>query len=312
MKVLVTGAHGFVGRHLIAHLVASGDTAVGTDRFTGGPDLNDEAGMTALFVAEAPEVVIHLAAQADVGGSWTTPVETMRTNVEGTMHVLSAARAAGCRRVVAVTSADIYGIVREDELPLDESAPLRPVSPYAASKAAADMVCIQAGLGYGQDVVRVRAFNHLGPGQSDKFVASALASRVAVAEAAGEHELRVGNLDPRRDFTDVRDVVRAYRLLAVAGEAGEAYNVCSGRDVAIGAIAAELVGQARVPLELVVDEALVRPVDLPVLRGDASKLRKATGWQPEIPLSTTLRDVLDDWRSRLQATRDSSRTSEAP
>jgi GDP-4-dehydro-6-deoxy-D-mannose reductase len=299
MKVLVTGANGFVGRHLCAHLRASGDTVVGTDRTTGGPDLNDADGLTSLFAAEAPEVVIHLAAQADVGGSWTSPVDTMRTNVEGTMHVLAAARAAGCRRVVAVTSADIYGIVREDELPLDESAPLRPVSPYAASKAAADMVCIQAGLGYGQDVVRVRAFNHLGPGQSDKFVAPALASRVAAAESRGDGAIAVGSLEPRRDFTDVRDVVRAYRLLALHGEAGEAYNVCTGTDVSIGDILDHLLVMARVPLRAVVDPDLVRPVDLPVLRGDASKLRATTGWQPEIALERTLADVLDDWRARL-------------
>jgi GDP-4-dehydro-6-deoxy-D-mannose reductase len=299
MKVLVTGANGFVGRHLSAHLRASGDTVVGTDRTTGGPDLNDAHGLASLFAAEGPEVVIHLAAQADVGGSWTSPVDTMRTNVEGTMHVLAAARAAGCRRVVAVTSADIYGIVREDELPLDESAPLRPVSPYAASKAAADMVCIQAGLGYGQDVVRVRAFNHLGPGQSDKFVAPALASRVAAAESRGEGAIAVGSLEPRRDFTDVRDVVRAYRLLALHGQAGEAYNVCTGTDVSIGDILEQLLLMARVPLRAVVDPDLVRPVDLPVLRGDASKLRTTTGWEPEIPLERTLADVLDDWRARL-------------
>jgi GDP-4-dehydro-6-deoxy-D-mannose reductase len=305
MKVLVTGAHGFVGRHLLAHLTASGDEAVGTDRIAGGPDLDDVDGMRDLFVAEAPEVVVHLAAQADVGGSWQSAVSTMRTNVEGTMNVLAAARAAGSRRVVAVTSADIYGIVTPDELPLDESAPLRPVSPYAASKAAADMVCLQAGFGYGQDVVRVRAFNHLGPGQSDRFVASALASRVATAERSGDRVLRVGTLDTRRDFTDVRDVVRAYRLLALHGQAGEAYNVCSGRDVSIAEIVDGLLGLARVPLTLEVDPELVRPVDLPVLRGDASKLRAATGWEPDIPLEVTLRDVLDDWRDRL-------RTSEAP
>lgn len=301
MSFLVTGARGFVGRHLLEHLRQEGEEAVGTDRLDGGPALEDTEGLVRLMTDVRPEVVVHLAAQADVGGSWTRTLETFRTNVEGTLNVLAAAREAGVRRVVAVTSADVYGIVTEDELPIDETAPLRPVSPYAASKAAADMVCIQAGLGYGQDVIRVRAFNHLGPGQSDRFVASAIASRVAQAELSGATEIRVGNLDTRRDFTDVRDVVRAYRLLALHGRPGEAYNVCSGVDVSVAEVVERLIGLSTVPLRLVVDPELVRPVDLPALRGSYDKLRADTGWEPTVPLEQTLADVLDDWRQRLRA-----------
>jgi len=243
--------------------------------------------------------VFHLAGQADVGGSWSSPVETFRINAEGTMNVLLAAVHAGVERVVAVSSADVYGQVPEAELPITEDRPLRPVSPYGASKASADLIALQAHLGHGLAVLRARPFNHLGPGQSDRFVASAMASRIAHNELSGNEEVPVGNLSARRDFTDVRDVVRAYRLLAERGEPGEAYNVCSGRDVAVQEIADRLVALADGPMALVPDPDLLRPVDTPVLRGDPTRLRKATGWEPTITLDQTLADVLDDWRHRV-------------
>jgi GDP-4-dehydro-6-deoxy-D-mannose reductase len=201
--------------------------------------------------------------------------------------------------VLAVSSADVYGIVAPDELPLTEDSPLRPASPYAASKVAADFLGLQAWLGRHLPVLRVRAFNHLGPGQTDKFVAPALASRVARAELEGGEVLTVGDLSARRDFTDVRDVVRAYRLLVEHGEPGEVYNVCSGVDLAVQDLADQLVAQARVPLRLEVDESLLRPVELPVLRGSHQRLTDATGWEPEIPIAQTLTDLLEDWRVRL-------------
>ena len=242
-------------------------------------------------------MIYHLAAWADVAGSWDEPVTTIRVNVEGTLNVLDAAREAGVSRVLAVTSADVYGPVDEADLPLDENAPLRPVSPYAASKAAADMLCVQATLGHGLDVVRVRAFNHLGPGQSDKFVASALASRIVANERSGGEVVRVGNLDARRDFTDVRDVVKAYRLLMTSGVGGDVYHVCSGVDRPVRELAETLVALAESSMRLETDPDLLRPVDLKVLRGDPSKTRAATGWRPEIPIETTLSDLLDHWRS---------------
>ena len=218
----MTGAAGCVGRHLTAHLAACGDDVVGTDRSEGGPDLLDPAGLARLVAEVDPEVVFHLAGQADVGGSWEAPADTLRVNAEGTLHLLEAVRSTSGARVVTVTSADVYGVVRPEDLPLDETAPLRPVSPYAASKAAADLLALQAYLGHGMDVVRVRSFNHLGPGQDDRFVCSALAARIAAAEAGQGDEVRVGNLAARRDFTDVRDVVRAYRCLAIDGRCGGA------------------------------------------------------------------------------------------
>jgi len=227
----------------------------------------------------------------------------MGANAEGTLNVLLGCADAGVHRVIAISSADIYGVVHESELPITEQSDLRPVSPYAASKVAADFLALQAWLGRHQPVIRVRAFNHLGPGQTTKFVAPAIAERVARNELEGGDVIPVGNLSPRRDFTDVRDVVRAYRMLAERGTPGEAYNVCSGNPVAIRELAEQLVSLASHPMKLQVDPALERPVDVPVLCGDASKLRAAVGWAPEIPLAQTLADLLDDMRARVRPDR---------
>ena len=299
MRALVTGGGGFVGRHLVAHLTEAGDEVHATDPAHGGADITDAAAIAAEVADVAPEVVYHLAGWADVGGSWSHPVDTFRANAEGTLNVLTAAAEAGVQRVLAVSSADVYGIVTPGELPLTEDSPLRPASPYAASKVAADYLGLQAWLGRGLPVLRVRAFNHLGPGQTDKFVAPAIASRIARAEIDGGGVLTVGDLSPRRDFTDVRDVVRAYRLLMTHGEPGEVYNVCSGVDLAIQELADQLVAQARVPLRFETDPSLLRPVDLPVLCGSHRRLTAATGWEPEIPIAQTLTDLLEDWRQRV-------------
>ncbi len=299
MKALVTGSHGFVGRHLIEHLTAQGDEVAGIDRAIDGLDITDAEAVHAKIAELAPEVIYHLAGWADVGGSWKAPVAAFRVNAEGTLNVLSAATDAGVQRVVAVSSADVYGIVTPEELPLTEDSPLRPASPYAASKVAADYLGLQAWLGRHLPVMRVRAFNHLGAGQTDQFVAPALASRIARAERDGGEVLAVGDLSSRRDFTDVRDVVRAYRLLMEHGEPGEVYNVCSGTDLAVQEVADQLLAQAKVPLRFEVDPALLRPVELPVLRGSHARLTAATGWVPEIPIAQTLTDLLEDWRERV-------------
>ncbi len=298
MRALVTGSQGFVGAHLVAHLNACGDDVIEVDRVTGSPPVED-AGAVGELIAEAkPDVVYHLAGQSDVAASWDNPINTFQVNANGTLHVARACIDAGVGRLLAVTSSDIYGTVGPGDLPIAEHAPLRPVNPYAASKAAAEMVCVQAHLGHGLGVVRARAFNHLGPGQSERFLASALAARVARNELSGQTAVPVGNLSARRDFTDVRDVVRAYRLLAFDGEPGEAYNVCSGRDVAASEIAQHLLDLARFSMFLEQDDRLFRPVDLPVQRGDNAKLRAATGWAPEIALADTLADTLADARRR--------------
>jgi len=301
VRALITGVSGFVGRHLRTHLIDAGDDVFGCDREDGSVDIGVLDSVRSTLEGVRPEVVYHLAGWSDVGGSWNAPVEVFRANAEGTLNVLLAAAEYGVQRVVAVSSADVYGVVRESDLPITEDTPLRPVTPYAASKVAADYLALQAWLGSGLPVLRVRAFNHLGPGQTPKFVAPALADRIARNELDGGTEVPVGNLSARRDFTDVRDVVRAYRLLAEHGEPGEAYNVCSGLDVSIQELADRLLSMARHPMKLVHDPDLERPVDVPVLRGDAARLREATGWAPTIPLDQTLADLLDDLRARVSS-----------
>jgi GDP-4-dehydro-6-deoxy-D-mannose reductase len=301
VRALVTGAGGFVGTHLVRHLASEGDDVVQMERTADGIDVADADLLTEAVVQAKPEVVYHLAGASDVGGSWAEPRETFLANAVGTLNVLEAGREAGVDRVLAVTSADVYGRVTEDELPLGEDRPLRPVSPYAASKVAADALAQQAWLGHGFPVIRVRAFNHLGPGQSDHFVAPSLAARIARNERDGGDEVPIGNLTPRRDVTDVRDVVRAYRLLMTEGEPGAVYNVCRGEAVSVQQIAEALLAKATRPMRLVPDPSLERPVDIPVLVGDNTALRRATGWEPTIPLDRTLSDVLTDWRARLGA-----------
>ena len=296
MKALITGAGGFVGGYLTAHLEAEGDEVVGLDQEV---DITDGEAIRAAVKDHAPEAVYHLAAASNVGSSWTAPVEVLRINAEGTLNVLLACEAAGVERVLAIGSAEEYGKVDPADLPLKETAPLRPLTPYGVSKVAAGFLALQAFLGRGLGAVRVRPFNHLGPSQSGRFVASALAEQVARNEHLGNDIVLAGDLSPRRDFTDVRDVVRAYRLLVQQGEPGEVYNVCSGVDRAISEVADHLISRAHRPMHVELDPERLRPVELPVLCGDPTKLREATGWSPEIPLEETLDGLLDWWRERI-------------
>jgi GDP-4-dehydro-6-deoxy-D-mannose reductase len=218
--------------------------------------------------------------------------------VIGTANVLAAARQIdGDPLTIVISSAEVYGIVAPGELPLTELSEVRPASPYAASKAAAEQVALQATRGFGQRVIVVRPFNHVGPGQPPVFAVPALAKRIVDAMAEGRTSLSVGTLTTRRDFTDVRDVVAAYRLLATRGTSGEVYDVCSGVDIEIAEIANRLLALAGTSLTLETDPSLIRPVDIPVLRGDATKLIEATGWAPVIPLDVTLADVLASFRT---------------
>jgi GDP-4-dehydro-6-deoxy-D-mannose reductase len=299
VRALVTGSLGFAGTHLCAHLRASGDEVIDVDRDDG--DLTDPGTAERLLRAHEPEVVYHLAGAADVARSWRDPVGTWAANATATLYLLEAARAHGVRRVLAVSSADVYGTVAEEELPLDEGSPVRPTSPYAASKLAAEQLARQAWLGHGLDTIRVRAFNHVGPGQSAAFVAPALATAIARNELTGDTEIPIGNLTPRRDFTDVRDVARAYRSLMEHGEAGDVYCVCSGEALAIQELADRLLAMTDAPMQFVTDPGRHRPVDIPVLRGDNTKLRAATGWEREHSINDTLRDLLDECRARVRA-----------
>lgn len=300
MRAYVTGGRGFVARWLRRHLESEGDEVLGADAEV---DVTDPAAITDALVEARPDAVYHLAAFTHVGRSWDEPARVFAINAAGTLNLLQAARACPSPpRVLLVASAEVYGQVKADELPLTEESPLAPVSPYAMSKVAAEFAGIQAHLGYGVPVIRARPFNHIGPGQSPEFVVSALARRLVEAARSGAPSITVGNLSARRDFTDVRDVVRAYRLLvAGGGQAGGVYNVCSGQDVSIAEVADKLVALSRgaghhPPVGLVADPALVRPVDIPVLRGDPRRLHMATGWEPAIGLDETLRDVLAHWQ----------------
>jgi len=295
VKAYVTGGSGFVGRWLVAHLDNAGDEVVAADTDV---DVTDAAAVARSMAAAAPDAVYHLAGLAHVQRSWDEPAEYLRVNAGGTLNVLEAARAcAGAPRVLVISSAEVYGAVGPEQLPVREDQPLRPVSPYAASKAAAELVAVQAHLGRGTAAVRARPFNHAGPGQAPTFAIPAFARRIVDAQRDGAGALRVGNLSARRDVVDVRDVVRAYRLLVERGEPGEAYNVCTGRSVEVGELVERLLVLAGADLRLEPDPDLLRPVDVPELRGDPSRLRAATGWEPEVPLDGTLRAVLDEARA---------------
>jgi GDP-4-dehydro-6-deoxy-D-mannose reductase len=297
VKALVTGAHGFVGRQLVDLLRRAGDTVAVLDRRGDRPvDITDARAVHDAVAEHAPDAVYHLAAASHVGTSWDAPDRVFRVNAEGALHLLQACIHAGVDRVLVVGSADEYGAVAENDLPITEEASLRPLTPYGASKVAADVLALQAYLGEGLPTIRVRAFNHTGPGQMASFLVPGLARRIADAERDGRVEIAVGALEPVRDLSDVRDVVRAYRLLVEQGEPGEAYNVCTGRGVTVAEVAERLIRLSGRELRLTVAPELVRPIDVPNLVGDPAKLRAATGWSPEIALDTTLGDVLDEAR----------------
>jgi GDP-4-dehydro-6-deoxy-D-mannose reductase len=317
MRVLVTGVSGFVGGHLAEHLVAEGDQVVGLSASGRWPpgleDLSrqvrnepfdlaaaDEAALADLLARKRPEAIYHLAAQANPQASVSDPRGTWALNLGGALNLLEAVKASGLRpRVVLVGSGVSYGNPSAEHMPVSESCPLRPNNPYAASKAAADLLGIQHFLAHGTDVVIVRPFNHAGPRQSPSYVLGGLARQVAEVEAGRRDRVEVGNLDVVRDFTDVRDVVRGYRLLAGRGVAGEVYNLGSGRGTRLADALEVLRRSARTPVDVFVDPARVRPVDQPLLVADPSRLRAATGWEPRFAIEQTLADMLEYWRDAL-------------
>jgi len=297
MKAIVTGASGFVGRYLCDHLEAEGDNVIGLDRGHDPPfDVVDRASVFDAFASAGAEVIYHLAAATHVGRSWEAPVETVRVNVEGTLNVLDASRAAGVERVLVVGSAEEYGRSANDCERVTEDAVLRPSTPYGASKVAASYFALQAHVGAGLPVIRTRSFNHTGPGQSQEFAVAAIAQRIADAERTENDEIVVGRTDTIREVNDVRDIVRAYRLLIVRGEPGAVYNVCSGAGMTIGEVVERLVKLAHRPLQVRRDARLVRPVDVHRLVGDPTRLQAATGWAPQFTVDDTLAAVLDGAR----------------
>jgi GDP-4-dehydro-6-deoxy-D-mannose reductase len=296
MRALVTGSNGFVGQHLVRHLRESGDEVLGIDREY---DVTDEAAVREVFARYVPDTTYHLAALTHVGESWERANEFTRVNVVGTHRVLDAAYdVAPSSTTIVVSTSEVYGIVGEEDQPLSETFRVAPANPYAASKVEAENVAHDVVRRRGQRVVVARPFNHLGPGQSLNFIVPALVTRLLDARDRGDREIPVGDLSTRRDFCDVRDVVRAHRLLAQYGLTGEVYNVASGRDVRLSDLCAELIQRIAPEITTLVDPDLLRPVEIPVFRGNYDKLHAATGWSPQISLDQTLNDVINDLESR--------------
>ncbi len=293
--VLVTGGGGFAGAHLVEAL--SGGTSEVSAPGRAELELCDREAVRAAVAEIRPAAIFHLAAFSSPRLSWERPADALLPNIEMTLNLLEALRAEAPDAVlVLVGSGQVYGA--HASLPVTEDEPLRPGNPYAVSKAACDMLGAQYAEAHGLRVVRLRPFNHAGPGQSDEYVLSWLARQVAEAEAAGKDEavLATGDVSAARDFTDVRDVVRAYTL-ATSAEPG-AYNVCSGRAVQILSLIEALAAEASIPVRHEVDPARLRANDAPEMRGSHERLTEATGWEPRIPLADTVRATLDWWRAR--------------
>ena len=314
MRVLITGVSGFVGRHLSTELNSEGAEVLGTAR-TAFPtaipehrphttlgDLTQEGWMVELLQRFRPTHVIHLAGVTEgAAGGYAVQYEV---NLVATVRLLEAIRSSGLDPWILVASSSaVYGDAKSNDLPLTEDEPLRPVNHYGVSKAAQELATLCAFLNHRLRTVRVRTFNLVGPGQPATLVASDLARQIAQAERADRPAVvRLGNLAARRDYTDVRDAARAYALLAARAEAGEVYNVCSGRSHAVQDCVDILTRLARVPVTVQVDEARIRPSDLPNQVGSPDRLRAATGWQPQIPFDVSLKDLLDVWRQRVDET----------
>lgn len=312
-RALITGADGFVGRHLAGFLAGQGVEVLGLGLNDPGDlhpwgecpfrvcDVLDRAAVAALVREFRPDYVFHLAAQSSVRRSWEDPWSTYEVALRGQANVLDALREAGLDPVVHIAcSAEEYGRVEEKDLPVGEDHPLRPVNPYALSKVVQEHHALFCHRVYRTRVVITRAFNIIGPGQSRDFVASDFAHQIAEIEAGlREPVIRVGNLDSRRDFSDVRDLVEVFWVLVKEGVPGQAYNVCSGIDRSVREVLDILVSMARTPVTVEVDPGKLRRADVPVLRGDNRKLRELTGWSPRIPLERTLQDLLEWCREQV-------------
>lgn len=317
VRALVTGITGFAGSHLAEYLLSRKDVEVyGTVRWRSRTeniegirdrirlvecDLMDATAVDQAVQKVRPDLIFHLAAQSFVPTSWLAPAETLMNNILGELNLFEAVRRAGIDPLIQIAcSSEEYGLVHEDEVPINEDNPLRPQSPYAVSKIAQDFLGYQYFRSYGLRVVRTRTFNHTGPRRGEVFVTSSFAKQIAEIEhGLAEPVLKVGNLEARRDFTDVRDVVRAYWLALERGEPGEVYVIASGRDHRISEVAEMLLAMSTVPIRIEHDPGRMRPSDVPVLLGDSTKFRRRTGWEPLIPFEKTLADLLEYWRGRV-------------
>jgi GDP-4-dehydro-6-deoxy-D-mannose reductase len=316
MKAIITGISGFVGSHLADLLISKGFEVHGTIRWRSKRDnilhiedkitlhecdIKDASSVRKTILESRARYIFHLAAQSFVHTSWAAPGETLMTNLQGQLNVLETMRDIDweCRCLV-IGSSEEYGKVTEDELPITEENALRPLSPYGVSKVAQDLLAYQYHQSFGTDLVRTRAFNHTGPRRGEVFVTSNFAKQIAEIEAGKKEPIiMVGNLEAQRDFSDVRDVARAYLMAIEKCESGEVYNICSGKAIKIQGLLDMLLAQTDAKIEIKQDPARLRPSDVMVLQGSAEKFKKATGWEPEIPFEQTVTDLLEFWRNRI-------------
>lgn len=318
MRALITGINGFVGGHLAEYLLEQGGWevwGVALEEHLRLPQLRGAVRPVCLDLREAtrvseclkqvrPHVIFHLAGQAFVPESFNDPAATFQANVFSQLNLLLAMiEHTITARMLVVSSYEVYGLVHPEDLPIAETAPLRPSNPYGVSKIAQDMLALQYHLSHKVDVVRVRPFNHIGPRQNKRFVASSFARQIASIEQGNAPPIiKVGNLAAQRDFTDVRDMVQAYVLAVEQGEAGAVYNIGSGQPVTISTLLDLLLAESSCAIEVQQDPQRMRPIDIPVVVCDVRCFRERSGWEPRIAFAQTLRDILDDWRSRLSNT----------
>lgn len=317
-KALVTGITGFVGSHLADYLIEKDYEVYGTIRSLLRSDLDNikhiesEINLIEADIVDAhsmkgavskvePDYIFHLAAQTYVPTSWHAPQETLTTNIIGTVNLLEAVRSTKINPKIHVAgSSEEYGLVLPDEIPIKETNPLRPMSPYGVSKVAQENLGLQYNKSYNMPIFVTRAFNHTGPRRGRVFVCSDFSKQIAeIEKELGDPVITVGDLDSKRDFTDVRDVVRAYHLCLENGKPGEVYNVCSGESRTIRSILETLLEMTDVQIEVKEDPDKMRPSDVPILQGDYSKFKEETGWEPTIPFKKSLQDLLGYWREKI-------------
>ncbi len=315
-KALITGITGFAGSHLAELLLEKGYEVHGTTRPRSktdnidhikrklklqDADLLDSHSLYTILSDIKPDFVFHLAAQSFVQSSWASPANTMEMNTVGSVHLFEAVRRAQIDPVIQIAcSSEEYGLVLRNETPVKETNPLRPLSPYAVSKVAMDYLGYQYYQSYGIKIIRTRGFNHTGPRRGEVFVTSNFAKQIAEIEKGRKDSIiEVGNLDAQRDWTDVRDMARAYLLAVKKCEYGEVYNVCSEKAVTVSDMLNLLLSFSKIKVKIVKDSSRIRPSDVPILLGDCGKFKKATGWKPEIPFEKTMKDLLNYWRERV-------------
>ncbi|MCR8843829.1 GDP-mannose 4,6-dehydratase [Paenibacillus sp. SC116] len=316
MKALITGITGFAGSHLAEYLLSLQVEVIGTVRNRSRMnhivhiedkvrllecELRDPFSVETLLTQEKPDYIFHLAAQSFVPTSWNSPADTIYNNVAGQLNIFETVRRYQLpTRIQIACSSEEYGHVEAHETPITEDNPLRPLSPYAVSKAAQDYLAYQYFKSYGIHTIRTRTFNHTGPRRGEQFVTSNFAKQIAeIEKGLRPPTVHVGNLQAKRDFTDVRDVVKAYWLSLEKGEAGECYNIASGSCITIEKMLQMLLDMSHVTIDIVPDPARMRPSDVEILLGDTSRFEKQTGWKPQIPLEQTLHDLLQYWRERV-------------